>query len=81
MSVLELKEKIHSQVSLLTEEQDLEDLYETICLFFENRQINVVHSDTFLADLERRAQQAQNGELTGITTEELKIKMQEWLTK
>jgi hypothetical protein len=81
MSVAELKGKIQDQIDLLTEEKDLEDLYETICLFFENRQINVIYSDDFVSDLEQRATEAHQGIRKGITTEALKAQMKEWLTK
>ena len=81
MSAIELKGKIYDQIAPLSEEQDLEDLYETICLFFENRQINISHSPTFLVGIEKRAEEANEGKIVGITTEELKTKMQKWQDK
>lgn len=81
MSVIELKEKINSQINTLTETQDLEDLYETICLFFENRQVKVNFSPEFLKNIENRATRAQAGEMDGIKTQQLEKQMQQWLTK
>jgi hypothetical protein len=81
MPILELKEKIHQQVDLLTEEADLEDLQKTIYLFLQNRQVKLNHSAEFLADLANRAEEAQKGNLSGITTETLKEKMAQWITK
>ena len=39
MSALETKELIHRQIDLLTDSEDIEDLYATISLFFESRDI------------------------------------------
>ena len=82
MQVIELREKIHEQVDLLTEENDLEDLARTISIFFENRQVKSNHhSAAFLAELETRAIEAQKGGMFGISTSELTEKMQQWITK
>jgi hypothetical protein len=79
MSVVELKEKINHQIDLLTEPQDLEDLYETICLFFDNRQVMTNYSLEFLNDIEIRSKAAQEGNVKGIDTHQLKDKMKQWL--
>ncbi len=68
MPVLELKEKIHSQVDMLTEESDLEDLEKTIFIFLENRQVRLNYSTEFLNELKQRSDEAQKGSLSGITT-------------
>ncbi len=81
MLVTELREKIHEQVDLLTEENDLEDLARTISIFFENRQVKSNYSTTFLLDLENRAKNAQSGKIVGVTTGELKEKMRQLIIR
>ena len=51
MAAVELREKIHRQVDLITEETDLEDLEKTLFIFLENRQVKQNYSPAFLIDL------------------------------
>ncbi len=81
MAAVELREKIHRQVDLITEETDLEDLEKTLFIFLENRQVKQNYSPAFLIDLQNRSEEAQEGRWEGITTNELKEKMQQWTTK
>lgn len=80
MSAIEIKELIHRQVDLLTDTEDIEDLYATISLFFESRDI---HFDSNHPDFVKKLEHSlQNIESTSnISTSELKEKMQVWLTK
>ncbi len=81
MAVFELKEKIHRQVDLLTEETDLEDLEKTFFIFLENRQVKHNYTPEFLIGLENRSDEAQKDNLSGIATDELKEKMLQWTNK
>jgi hypothetical protein len=80
MSAIEIKELIHRQVDLLTDTEDIEDLYATISLFFESRDIyfDSNHPD-FVKKLEHSLQNIES--TSNISTSELKEKMQVWLTK
>ena len=80
MSALEIKELIHRQVDLLTDSEDIEDLYATITLFFESREIHFdSNHPAFIEKLSHTLKEAEN--TSGITTAELKNKMLEWRTK
>ncbi len=79
MSVLELKARIHQQVDLLTDSQDIEDLYANIIFFFQSREISFdSNSPQFLQTLNRSLQ--QNHE-QGIDSKQLRNKVKEWLSK
>lgn len=80
MSALEIKELIHRQVDLLTDSEDIEDLYATISLFFESRDIHFdSNHPAFIEKLSRTLKEAET--TSGITTVELKNKMMEWRMK
>ncbi|WP_428655940.1 hypothetical protein [Runella sp.] len=80
MSALEIKELIHRQVDLLTDNEDIEDLYATINLFFESRDIHFDSNNPgFVEKLSLSLQNAEH--ISAISTAELKNKMQEWRTK
>lgn len=80
MSVGELKEQMHRQIDLLSDEHDIEDLSATINLFFNTREIHFDsnHPD-FVAYLQKSLESAR--QQPGIDTGELREKMQEWRTK
>lgn len=80
MSVAELKEQMHRQIDLLNDENDIEDLSATIEFFFNSREIHFDsnHPD-FISQLEKSLDDAQNQ--GGISTDQLRGKMKEWLTK
>ncbi|MFN8354575.1 MAG: hypothetical protein U0Y10_09020 [Spirosomataceae bacterium] len=79
MSVLEIKEKIHQQIDLLTDEQDILDLYANLNFFFQSREI---HFDSNAPDFVGKLKNSlgQNPE-EGISSEQLRQKVKEWLTK
>lgn len=80
MSATELKILIHRQVDLLIENEDIEDLYATINLFLESRDIHFdSNHPAFVEKLSKSLQNAENA--TTISTSELKTKMQAWITK
>ena len=79
MSAIELKEKIHQQIDLLTDEQDIEDLYANLSFFFQSREIHFdSNSPEFLKTLNASLQQNPN---EGINSEEIRNKFKEWLIK
>ena len=79
MSVLELKQKIHQQIDLLTDLQDIEDLYANLNFFFQSREIHFEsNSAGFVKKLNDSLQQ---NPAEGINSQELRIKVKEWLTK
>ena len=77
MSVSELKEKIHNQVDLLTDSQDIEDLYANISFFFQSREIYFdSNSPDFVEKLNHSLKQ---NPAEGISSEQLRNKVKEWL--
>lgn len=79
MSATELKILIHRQVDLLIENEDIEDLYATINLFLESRDIHFdSNHPSFVEKLSKSLQNAENAPT--ISTSELKTKMQAWIT-
>jgi uncharacterized membrane-anchored protein len=79
MSVIELKQKMHSQIDFLFEQSDIEDLAANMEYFFQNRQIYFdSNSPIFIKNL--NASLEQNVEM-GIDSLELKQKVKQWLTK
>jgi hypothetical protein len=80
MSVIELKEQMHRQIDLLNDEHDIEDLSATINFFLNSREIHFDsnHPD-FVTQLEKSLEDANKH--PGISTEALRGKMKEWLTK
>ena len=80
MTTLEMKEKMHRQIDILTEAEDISDLFETMSFFFNHRDISIdTNSPIIIEKLKNSLENIHRQE--GITTEELKVKMQEWLTK
>lgn len=79
MSVIELKEKIHQQIDLLTDKQDIEDLYANLSFFFQSREIHFdSNSPAFVQTLHASLQQNPN---EGVSSDELRNKVKEWLIK
>lgn len=79
MSALELKEKIHQQIDLLTDEQDIEDLYANLSFFFQSREIHFdSNSPEFVKTLTASLQQNPT---EAISSDELRNKVREWLIK
>ncbi|MCP1383321.1 hypothetical protein [Runella salmonicolor] len=79
MSAVELKAKIHQQIDLLTDEQDIEDLYANLSFFFQSREIHFdSNSPEFLKTLNDSLQQNPK---EGINSDELRNKVREWLIK
>lgn len=79
MSVLELKEKMHQQIDLLTDEQDIEDLYANLNFFFQSRELHFdSNSPKFVNQLNDALQQNPN---EGINSEQMRKKIKEWLIK
>lgn len=79
MSAIELKEKIHQQIDLLTDAQDIEDLYANLSFFFQSREIHFdSNSPEFVKKLNASLQQNPK---RGINSDELRNKVREWLIK
>lgn len=79
MSVVELKEKIHKQIDLLTDEQDIEDLYANLSFFFQSREIHFdSNSPEFVKTLHASLQQNPK---EAINSEELRNKVKVMITK
>jgi Tfp pilus assembly pilus retraction ATPase PilT len=79
MSVIELKEKIHQQIDLLTDKQDIEDLYANLSFFFQSREIHFdSYSPEFVKTLNASLQQNPK---EAINSDELRNKVREWLIK
>ncbi|MEI7581344.1 hypothetical protein [Runella sp.] len=79
MSAIELKEKIHQQIDLLTDAQDIEDLYANLSFFFQSREIHFdSNSPEFVKKLNASLQQNPN---EAINSDELRNKVREWLIK
>lgn len=79
MSAIELKEKIHQQIDLLTDAQDIEDLYANLSFFFQSREIHFdSNSPEFVKKLNASLQQNPK---QGINSDELRNKVREWLIK
>jgi Tfp pilus assembly pilus retraction ATPase PilT len=79
MSTIELKEKIHQQIDLLTDEQDIEDLYANLSFFFQSREIHFdSNSPEFVKTLNASLQQNPK---EAINSDELRKKVRKWLIK
>ena len=79
MSAVELKEKIHQQIDLLTDEQDIEDLYANLSFFFKSREIHFdSNSPEFVKTLNAYLQQNPN---EAINSDQLRNKVREWLCR
>lgn len=79
MSAIELKEKIHQQIDLLTDAQDIEDLYANLSFFFQSWEIHFdSNSPEFVKKLNASLQQNPK---QGINSDELRNKVREWLIK
>lgn len=79
MSAIELKEKIHQQIDLLTDEQDIEDLYANLNFFFQSREIHFdSNSPEFVKTLNASLQQDPK---EAINSDQLRSKVREWLIK
>lgn len=77
MSAIELKEKIHQQIDLLTDEQDIEDLYANLNFFFQSREIHFdSNSPEFVKTLNASLQQDPK---EAINSDQLRSKVREWL--
>ncbi|AYQ34559.1 hypothetical protein DTQ70_21400 [Runella sp. SP2] len=79
MSVIELKEKIHQQIDLLTDEQDIEDLYANLNFFFQSREIHFDSSTP--AFVQTLTTSLQQNPAEGVRSDELRNKVNEWLSK
>ena len=73
MSAVELKEKIHQQIDLLTDEQDIEDLYANLSFFFQSREI---HFDSNSPEFVKRLNTSlQQNPKEAINSDELRKKV------
>lgn len=79
MSVIELKEKIHQQIDLLTDEQDIEDLYANLSFFFQSREIHFDSSTP--AFVQTLTTSLKQNPADGVRSDELRNKVNEWLSK
>ena len=79
MSIIELKQKMHSQIELLLDKEDIEDLAANMDYFFQNRHISFdSNSSEMLGTLNNSLQQDFK---QAITSDELRQKVKQWLTK
>lgn len=84
MSILDLKQAMVHRIEALTNEADVVDLYKTVGLFFDNREDDSVSSENNPATVQQLNESLTEAKAIGykgITTPELQVKMNEWLTK
>lgn len=82
MSIAELKQEMHNQIDILTDKNDIEDLYDTINRFFSYRDTNFDNSSPEMLEMLGKSLNYLNSkDFKGISADEALNRIDKWLTK